>query len=119
MSALGVGVNVFSAALTCCGVSGAHVHLAAPRAASFDSTDASGDEEDPDDREICAQAEDCVVCTDDHDDDDPRPAAQGVGVGRTALAIHLIGDAATCVAVLAEALFLRYGRGAAFAVPPI
>ena len=47
---------------------------------------------------------------DDNDDGDPRPAAsRGVGVGRTALAVHLLGDAATCAAVLAEALFLRFG----------
>ena len=131
VSAVGAVVNVASALLACCGVEGAHVHVGGGACAlhgggagRWDASagwqmacDCGGLVAPPPQPKatrgtIAFQAlpssdAACAPCAPEPDDD-AAPAPR-LDVGRVAIVLHHVGDAAGCLLVLGEALLLRHG----------
>ena len=132
VSAVGAVVNVASALLACCGVEGAHVHVGGGACAlhgggagRWDASagwqmacDCGGLVAPPPPpkatrgTKIAFQAlpssdAACAPCGPEPDDDD-APAPR-LDVGRVAIVLHHVGDAAGCLLVLGEAVLLQHG----------
>ena len=132
VSAIGAVVNVASALLACCGVEGAHVHVGGGACAlhgggagRWDASagwqmacDCGGLVAPPPPpkatrgTKIAFQAlpssdAACAPCGPEPDDDD-APAPR-LDVGRVAIVLHHVGDAAGCLLVLGEAVLLQHG----------
>ena len=131
VSAVGAVVNVASALLACCGVEGAHVHVGGGACAlhgggagRWDASagwqmacDCGGLVAPPPQPKatrgkIAFQAlpssdAACAPCGPEPDDDD-APAPR-LDVGRVAIVLHHVGDAAGCLLVLGEAVLLQHG----------
>ena len=131
VSAVGAVVNVASALLACCGVEGAHVHVGGGACAlhgggagRWDASagwqmacDCGGLVAPPPQPKatrgtIAFQAlpssdAACAPCGPEPDDD-AAPAPR-LDVGRVAIVLHHVGDAAGCLLVLGEAVLLRHG----------
>ena len=131
VSAVGAVVNVASALLACCGVEGAHVHVGGGACAlhgggagRWDASagwqmacDCGGLVAPPPQPKatrgtIAFQAlpssdAACAPCAPEPDDD-AAPAPR-LDVGRLAIVLHHVGDAAGCLLVLGEALLLQHG----------
>ena len=131
VSAVGAVVNVASALLACCGVEGAHVHVGGGACAlhgggagRWDASagwqmacDCGGLVAPPPQPKatrgkIAFQAlpssdAACAPCGSEPDDDD-APAPR-LDVGRVAIVLHHVGDAAGCLLVLGEAVLLQHG----------
>ena len=132
VSAVGAVVNVASALLACCGVEGAHVHVGGGACAlhgggagRWDASagwqmacDCGGLVASPPQpkatrgTKIAFQAlpssdAACAPCGPEPDDD-AAPAPR-LDVGRVAIVLHHVGDAAGCLLVLGEALLLQHG----------
>ena len=131
VSAIGAVVNVASALLACCGVEGAHVHVGGGACALHGggagrwnasagwqmACDCGGLVAPPPQPKatrgkIAFQAlpssdAACAPCGPEPDDD-AAPAPR-LDVGRVAIVLHHVGDAAGCLLVLGEAVLLQHG----------